>query len=242
MTAPHTTVPPPPEPGLTDLVEIYYAPSDVFRRREGGEFGIPLLVLAVVMTALYYASASAMQPVMDAEWARGMPGLMRKFPKATPEMLASMKATIAKFAGWGVALVGLVGPLLTGLVVWLVARMAGVRATLGRACMIATFAFYPIIVEMAVNAAQALVLPDGAITSRQSLSVGPARFLDAASTSPVVMAVVGHVDLFTIWTAVLIALGLKVTARATTAQAATVAAIVWLIGLVPTLLGALRAG
>ena len=55
-------------------------------------------------------------------------------------------------------------------------------------------------------------------------------------------AVVGHIDLFTIWTAILVAIGLKVVGRATTAQAATGAAAVWILGLLPGVIGAIRAG
>jgi hypothetical protein len=97
------------------------------------------------------------------------------------------------------------------------------------------------IVEQLVNAAQAVVLPDGAITSRYSVSLGPARFLDPTA-SPMTLALLGHIDVFTIWTAVLVAIGLKVVARASTAQAAVAAAAVWLIGLLPGVIGAVQAG
>ena len=234
------------EAGAMDLVEIYYAPAAVYRRRaDGAEFGLPIAVLAIAMTALYYATLPAMQPVMDAEWARMAPAILKKLPpaQATPERLQAMQAIGAKWAGIGVFFgAGLVGPLVTGLLLWLVARIVGVTITVGRATMIAVFAFFPLIVEQLVNAGQALVLPEGAITSRYSLSLGPARFLDPGSTSPVTMAVIGHIDLFTIWMALLLAIGLRVVARASTAQAATAGIAVWIIGLLPTLLGALRAG
>lgn len=231
----------PQEPGLSDLVEIYYAPKDVFvRRAEGGEFGVALIVLAVTMTAIYYATMSAMQPVMDAEWTRMLPTMMKRMPTATPEMVQRIKDGAPKWAGIGVFLGGAVGPLLAGLLLWLAAKIAGIRETLGRTMMIATFAFYPLLIELMVNAVQALILPDGAITSRYSLSLGPARFLDP-TTSLTTMALVGHVDLFSLWMAALMALGLKVTAKATTAQAATAAGIVWLAGMLPTVFSALRA-
>src|SRR5512132_1466032 len=137
----------PGNPGPIDLIEIYYAPKEVFARR--------------------------------AEGTRMLPKLMERMPKATPEQLETMKGMGAKWGGVGMFfMVGLIGPLLAGLVLWIVARITGLAVGFGHAVMIATFSFYPMIVEQLVNAAQALALPDGAITSRYSLSLGPARFLD----------------------------------------------------------------
>jgi len=126
-------------------------------------------------------------------------------------------------------------------VLWIVTKVTGLAVGFGHAVMIATLSFYPMIVEQLVNAAQALLLPDGAITSRYSVSLGPARFLDPTASS-MALAVLGHIDVFTIWTAVLMAIGLKVVARASTAQAVVAAAAVWLIGLLPGVLGAIQSG
>ena len=232
----------PGNPGPIDLIEIYYAPKEVFARRaEGGEFALPLAVLPFALLVVFYATASAMQPVFDAEWARMLPKTMERMPQATPEQLQAMKGMPARWGGVGMFfMLGLIGPLLTGLVVWIVARITGLAVGFGHAVMIATFSFYPIIVEQLVNAAQALVLPDGAITSRYSLSLGPARFLDP-DTPPMTLALLGHVDIFTIWIVVLMAIGLKVVARASTAQAAVAAAAVWLNGLLPGVIGSILA-
>jgi energy-converting hydrogenase Eha subunit A len=47
---------------------------------------------------------------------------------------------------------------------------------------------------------------------------------------------------FTIWVTALIAIGIKIMARATTAQAVGGAVLVWLVGALPALLQALRGG
>ena len=231
------------DPGPMDLVEIYYAPKDVFARRaEGGEFALPLIALPIVLTVLYYATQGAMQPVFDAEWARMLPKMMEKFPNMPPERIQGMKDFGAKWGGVGIFIgAGLVGPFVAGFVLWLVSRVVGAAVGFSQAVMIATFSLYPLIVEQVVNAAQALALPESSITSRYSVGLGPARFLDPTA-STMTMAVVGHIDLFTIWTAILVAIGLKVVARATTAQAATGAAAVWILGLLPGVIGAIRAG
>jgi hypothetical protein len=48
------------------------------------------------------------------------------------------------------------------------------------------------------------------------------------------------VDVFTIWETVLLAIGLEVTGKVSKSNAYLAAAIVWFIGALPALLGALR--
>ena len=80
------------------------------------------------------------------------------------------------------------------------------------------------------------------LDGRFRLTLGIGRFLDPDTTSPLLLAVVGRVDLFTIWITVLIAIGLCVTGRIPRGKAAIAAAIVWLIGGLPLILPALRQG
>ncbi len=56
------------------------------------------------------------------------------------------------------------------------------------------------------------------------------------------LALTMRVDVFIIWITVLLAIGLKVTGRVTMAAAAAAAAMVYVVGAFPTILGALRAG
>jgi len=224
-------------PGPADLAEIYYAPSDVFERRREGGFWMPLFVLLIAMTVIYYATRGVMQPLFDAEWARGAAAAAEKNPEITPEQMEASKGMVQNFAIVGVIVSMLIGPLLTGCVLWVVCKFAGVKETLTAAITVAVFSFYPMLVEALVNAVQAaFVVPEESIRSRFSLSLGPARFFDDASITT--QALIGHIDVFTIWTAILIGIGVKVTGRATTGQAVTVAVVMWLIGFLPALLGA----
>jgi hypothetical protein len=51
---------------------------------------------------------------------------------------------------------------------------------------------------------------------------------------------VGRLDVFTLWVTVLIAIGLAVTGKISRGKAAVAAAIVWVIGALPTIAAALR--
>src|SRR5438270_13771267 len=81
--------PAPSKAGLwEDFVDIFYAPSSVFARRADGKFGLPLLFLIVVATVLVFLTKNAMQPIMDAEFARQSAAAMRRNPAITQEQMA----------------------------------------------------------------------------------------------------------------------------------------------------------
>jgi hypothetical protein len=104
---------------------------------------------------------------------------------------------------------------------------------------IATFAFFPRLIELITNSVQALLLDEGKLTSRFAVSLGIGRFLDPQAMGAVALAFLGRIDIFTIWVTILVAVGLKQMGRITAGQAALGSAIVWLVGSLPTMLPAL---
>ena len=228
----------PAGPGASDLFEIFFSPSEVYDRRREGKFGLALVVFAVASIVLFFVTKDLLRPVMDAEWRIASQAMMEQNPQLTPDQLTGFRSMGEKLALVGVAIYSILGPLLAGLVLWIVSKFVGLKPTLPVAITIAVFALFPMLIEYIISAAQSFVVPEESITSRYSLSVGPARFM--ADASPAARAVVGHLDVFTIWTAILMFIGLKVITRATTAQAATAAAVVWMVGLIPPLLSTMR--
>jgi hypothetical protein len=96
------------------------------------------------------------------------------------------------------------------------------------------------VLEGVLAGAQGLLLDPATLNGRFKLSLGVGRFFDPDTASPVLLALVGRVDVFTIWVTVLLAIGLSVTGRIPRSRAAVAAAIVWVAGALPQLLGALR--
>ena len=226
--------------GWEDYVDIYYAPSRVFARRPEGAFWLPLLVLVVTITVLYFLTRDLLQPVMDAEFKRGMASAMKGNPQITPDQMESMRGKMATFGGIGIAFTMLISPLLTGLLLWLMGKVVGAKQALGAAMVVGVFAFYPRILQAAINGIQAFVMPESQLNSLYALSIGPARFFNAATTSPVTLALLGRFDLFVLWGTLLLAIGLRVTGKVTFAKALTAAALVWILGSLLPLFGALR--
>jgi hypothetical protein len=235
--------PAPAKVGLwEDFVDIFYAPSSVFARRADGKFGVPLVILVLVATALFFLTKNAVQPIMDSEFARQSAAMLKKNPNMTAEQIAASRGFFESF-GFLFVLVGLtLTVILTGLTLWVIGKLFDARESAAAAIMIATYAEVPRLVQTLVNAAQGLMMSPEKLTSMNSVSFGLARFLDPDTTSPLIVGLASRVDLFTIWVTVLLAIGLHVVGRIPKQQAYIAAAIVWLLGAVPAILGALRGG
>jgi hypothetical protein len=222
-----------------DFIDIFYAPSQVFARRENNGFGLALVVLTVVMTVLFYATRPLLQPLFDAEMARQMEAAMRANPQLTAEQFQTGRRFFDAFGGLFVLFGVPVTVLLIGLVMWIAGKLFDSRQTLRSAFVVATYAYFPRIVEQIANAIQGFLLDPARMTSQHSVKLGVSRFM--GDGDPLLLALLGRVDLFTIWITVLIAIGLSVTGKIPLARAAIVAAIVWLVGAVPSVMGALGA-
>jgi Yip1 domain len=224
-----------------DFIDIFYAPSQVFGRRESGSFWIPLFVVTLVTGILFYLNSGVMQPIFDAEFERGMAVAMRDNPNIPPEAMERMRGfasrigQVAVFVFMPLAIFGV------AIATWLAGKLVDAKQTFRAALVVAAYAFTPRILEGVVNSIQGLFLDPSQLDGRFRISLGLGRFLDPDTTSPLLIALVGRIDVFTIWITVLIAIGLSVTGRIPRSRAAFAAAIVWLVGGLPLIIQALRA-
>jgi hypothetical protein len=235
--------PTPSKTGLwEDFVDIFYAPSSVFARRSNGQVGLAFLFLIVVGTILVFLTKNAMQPIMDAEFARQSAAAMRRNPNLTPEQMASGRGFFEMFGPFLFAIGLALSILATGFALWLVGKLFDAKESVLAAIMIATYSEVPRLVQILVNAAQALFMSPEKLNGINSVGLSPARFMDPDQVSAVAIAVAARFDLFTIWVTVLLGIGIYVVGRVNKQQAAIIATIVWVIGALPAVLGALRGG
>jgi hypothetical protein len=227
---------------MDDYMDVFIAPTELFRRRTDGRFGQALVVLVVLIAVLYFATRTAMEPIMDAEWQRGMAAMAKSNPSLTAEQMESGRKMAGTFGAIFIIGGTPIMVLLLGVAVWVAARIVGGAVSYAQGATIATFAMFPKLLDAVSGALQALFLDEQSLNSRYSVSLGVGRFFDVDTTSATLLAFVGRIDLFTIWTTVLVALGLKVMAKTGTGQAAAAAVIVWMVGGLPMILQALRTG
>jgi hypothetical protein len=222
---------------LDDFMDIFYAPSSVFARRANASFWIPLLIVSVLFGVIFLANRDLIEPIIDAETSRA---LAKTGQQLSADQIATMKKASGVIGMIGAFVGAPIGMLLLGVVIWLVGKFFDATESINAAIVVAVFSYVPRVVEGIVNRAQGLFVDPSSLTSRYSLSLGVGRFLDPDTTSPILLALVGRIDLFTIWVTVLIAIGLAVTGKISRAKAAIAAAVIWLLGALPAFATALR--
>lgn len=218
-----------------DFLDIFYEPRQVFARRSAGRWGLVLLILTILTALIFYASQSVLGPLFDAEFTRAM----QRNPSVTPEQIAQARKMSGLFGLVGIVVSFPIGIMLSGLLLWGIGKLFDSVATLSIAILIATYAQIPRILQGVVTLVQGLVLDVRSMDSLYAVSLSPARFLNPDTTSAVLMAIAGRFDLFVLWSTLLLAIGLEVLGRVPRVQAYIAAGIVWLLGALPVLIGAL---
>ncbi|MEO8192632.1 MAG: Yip1 family protein [Gemmatimonadales bacterium] len=231
--------PPPATPGLwEDFVDIFTQPSQVFERRRDGQFGLALLILSVVTGILAFALHNGLAPIMDAMIAKQQAAMLAKNPGMTPEQLSATTGFMEASSKYGAIVFVPIAAFIGGVLIWIVGKLVDAKVAFAAAMMISVYSGVPRVVQTIVTALQGLLMSPESITSPNSVSIGPARFLPD-SANPVLATVFGGFDAFTIWSVVLTAIGIAVVARVPMKRAAIAAGLVWLVGLLPALYGAL---
>jgi hypothetical protein len=223
-----------------DFIDIFYAPSAVFLRREHGSVLVPLVVVTILVGVIFYLNSGALQPLFDAEFDRQMAAQMRDNPQITPEVVDRMRGFAQRVGQIGVFVFMPLAILCVGLVTWAAGKLVDAKTSLHTALIVAAYAFAPRVLEGVVSGVQALMLDASQFDGRFRITFGPGRFLDPDTASPLLIAAVGRLDLFTLWITVLIAIGLAVTGRIPLRRAAIAAAIVWVAGGLPLVVQAIR--
>ena len=120
-------------------------------------------------------------------------------------------------------------PLLLGVVVWISGKFVSATEQIGQACMIATYALIPRILDTALRVGQAFFMDPASLNGQARVTLSAARFLDPDTTSAGLIAILSRFDVFTIWCTILIGIGISVVARIPRARGMIAAVIVWVI-------------
>lgn len=240
MTEP-ATIPSAPTASLwEDFIDIFTSPSAVFRRRENSGFGMPLLVLTLLFGILIYGTKPLVQPAIDAETSRAFAKVAKAHPEVTADQMQSQRAMGEKLGPVFIIIAIPIMAMLTGVVLWLTGKLFDSTETASQGMMVATYAFFPKILASIVGALIGLLSTPERLNGMARLTVGVGALFNPETASPILMALVTRLDVFTIWETILLAIGLQITGKVSKSNSYIVAAIVWLIGALPGLLGALR--
>jgi hypothetical protein len=241
MTTP--VAPPTPAEGKAsvweDFLDIFYEPTQVFARRMDGKFGLALLVLVVLSAALIYAMMQSLEPAFTGEMDRQMAKAAAENPSITPEQIQGMRG-LGSIMMMVYAVIGVpIMVMLTGLVLWLVGKLFDSVQTLGQALMVATYANFPRLLGSLLMTLQGFAIDPANMNRIYDVSFSAARFAPEG-TSELVLAILSRIDVFTIWATILLGIGLHVTGKVPKTNAMIAAFIVFVLGALPVVLGAMR--
>jgi hypothetical protein len=219
---------------VEDFIDIFYTPSTVFARRVNSGFWTHLIIVAVIAALFAFANRGVFSQIFDAEFSRAA-ARMTADPRITQDVIDQQR----KFSTAAMGFFQYVGTpimiLMVALVGWGVARIMSIKLRYGQLAMIATLAFIPRLVWYLLITVQTLLMDTTTTTSMFGLSISPARFMDPDSPNRMLMGLASRLDVFVLWSTLLIAIGVAVMGKTSRAKGFVVAAIVWVLGGIPLL-------
>ncbi|HEU4629364.1 MAG TPA: YIP1 family protein [Gemmatimonadaceae bacterium] len=222
-----------------DFIDIFYAPSSVFARRREANPWPTILVVTGLSVIAAYIMFTLLAPVVDAMLAKQM-AMATQNQSLTPEQLQGAR-TFGRMMMLVSSVVGVpILVLVLGLVLWFVGKLLDAEQPLRAAFLVVAFSYMPRIVEQLLTALQAFWLDLASKSSLFQVSFSAARFADPEA-SQLTLGLLSRIDPFVLWSYVLIAIGLSVTGRISRGKAALGAFVLFLLGLVPSLVGGLMA-
>ena len=239
MTEPSAAAAPTPTDNASmaeDFVDIFVAPAKVFARRAKASPMVPFLVVCAVMIVLFFASKNMLQPIFDAVFQKQMALQMKANPQFTQEMADKAKP----FMNISITIGGIVGTpivlLIVGLVTWIVGRfIMSSTLTFGTALLITSFSTFPKILASVVAVVEGLTMDVSKMTSPYQLSVSASRFFDPASMTDGLYQLLAQIDVFSIWSTVLVAIGLMHAGKLDKSKATITAVILFVCGALPAI-------
>jgi hypothetical protein len=223
-----------------DFMDIFYAPTSVYERRQSQSPWPTIFIVTVLLTLVTVLTFNALSPVVETELRQAMAKAMAKTPQMTSDMADKSVSFSMIGRKWGVVLFP-IGALISALFVWIVARILGAKETYQGALVVVAYSSIIAIVQAIVVGAQALVMNVSNLTSLDQLSLSAARFADKATMSPALYTVLKQVDVFGIWGLIITAIGVRVTAKTTRDRAIAFAVVWWVVVTLIVMAFAIRA-
>jgi hypothetical protein len=208
-----------------DFMDIFYAPSTVYERRQNQSPWPTIFIVTVLLVIISVLTFNATAPAFEGELRQAMAKAMAKTPQMTQDMADKSVSFSLIGKKWGAILFPL-GALIGAIFIWLVAKIVGAKETYGGALVVIAYSSIIGVLSAIVVGAQALVLDVSKMTTPDQLSLSVARFMDKATASPALYTVAKQLDVFGIWALIVMAIGVRVTGK-TSRNGAIAFAVIW---------------
>lgn len=223
---------------MDDLMEIFTAPSKVFERRRDSGYGKQLLVLVVLAVIIGLATMGLTEVFWDAQFQLTMQQAAEK-GQPMPAEAVNVGRTMLKWGGaLGSALMLPIFVWIGALFVMLGAKVAGASVSYKQGALIVTLASFPRLLAPIIMAVLGLVMDPQSIRGVSDGVLGASRFFDPMTTSPMVLGVLASVELTSLWSVALMAIGISVVGRVSRSSGWVGAAVVFACSLALTIIPA----
>lgn len=212
-----------------DVLDIFYAPTQVFERRRDGKYLVTMLIVGVLTAGVFYLSQQLNDALTEAEIAR----MVRSGELPADQAKVALQFS-QKMSGLGIVFLPImtaIGSWISGLILFVLGKLMGAKLSFAQGTTIAVLAAMPEVLGRALIAIQGLVLDTSNVAHKYSFSISAARFLDA-NAGKWMLKLGAMADPFVIWGLVLVGMGAFIIGRMEKEKAAVLAIVVGLIGMV----------
>jgi hypothetical protein len=224
------------ETAIADCLGIFLEPAAVFKRRTATPVIVPLAVLVLGCITAYYVSIPLLEPAYLEDFKRGIATHGLRVTLTSEQLAAGFQSNM-RFGGlFNIVTIPLT-VLCIALSVWIACAIVGVRQTYERALVIATWSYFPRLAQALATPVIAMFRADDQVHGIGSLAAGVTFFVDPATSSAVAYPLLLRVDLFTIWTTILICIGVMATSQTPVSRklGACVGFLVYVFGFIPAM-------
>ncbi|HEX7938612.1 MAG TPA: YIP1 family protein [Gemmatimonadaceae bacterium] len=211
---------------IEDVMDIFYAPSKVFKRREKSGFGMYLLIVWVIMAGLTFANRSLNMQIAEAQIDKGIAKAVAKQPQAASQIEA-MKPIQLKIGAVVQYLAAPIWIFAVALLLWVTGMVTQTKVSYGQAALIVSLALIPRQLATLLTTFQIVLTDTSNITAPAAISFSPARFIAADAMSPKLIGLLTSLDVFRIWSAFVEAVGISVLAKVPMQKAIITSVIVF---------------
>lgn len=220
---------------LKRIAQVLWAPTETFRKiAERPTWAVALVALLLVGAVLGFVAVQKIDPGDQRDVTREMFEERGLRGEELERQVDQAMAFNERFAPWFPAAglcFGAFAYLLTALLFWGAFRLAGGELDFVRSFAVTVHSFVPqglsALIAIPVVLGQESIDPEAA--QRGSFLASNLGFLAPEDASPVVTTLLSSLDLFTLWTVVLLILGYALVARVSKGVAAGVVVAAWLV-------------
>jgi hypothetical protein len=215
-----------PSNSFSRIVGVLFSPGQTFQEiARKPDFVVPAVIIVLVVFATVFATV----PRIDFEGTYREAFEAKGMPSAQMESGIRMASAFAKGSMYFAPFLVLGGLAVAALIYFLGARILGGAATYAQLFSVVLYGFMPNVIKALIKIPIVLTKHNLRLQESETVVRSSLAFLTSFKDHPVLWAFLNRFDLFSIWSLVLITIGLAAAARFSKAKAAGVVIVAWLL-------------